>query len=134
MCLLTVFVCRSWRDKRVKREARGDEDPGTSGMESTPVISVHDDDESLLLSHEQVEGHDDEVAQALQNRLVKSDKIDSQSIASEVDSSPPVSSSGTPVPESELAASHFISPSPNLDSRGNTCNYTVHMYIQCTLI
>ena len=96
-----------------------------SGMESIPVSVHDDDDDTLLLSREQAEGHDEEVAQALQNRLIKSDKVDGQSIASEVESSPPVSTSGTPVPELELAASHLTSQSPNLDSRGNIqCTYT----------
>ena len=105
------------RDKRIKREVRANEESGTSGIETAPVIGVHGD-ETLPLSREQVEGHDDEIAQALQNRLNKSDEMDGQSIVSDVDSTPSVSSTGTPVPEAELALSRLTSQSPNPDSRG----------------
>ena len=117
------------KEKRVKKEVMIDEEPGPSGVGVVPLISFPDDME-LPLPRQQVEGQDEEVAAALQNQLCKSDEVDRQSIASEIDWSTPASSTGTPVPESELASSNLISQSPNPDSRGifgyNMYTYTIY--------
>lgn len=101
------------KEKRVKKEP-ADEEPGPSGIGAAPSFSVLDD--ALLLPRQQVEGHDDEIVQALQNQLDKSNEMDTQSAVSESESPIPASSTGTPVPESVSAP--LTSQSPIPDSKG----------------
>ena len=90
---------------RVKKETAATEGAGPSGVQEggVPLINLHGYGLPL-------EG-DEEIKQVLENRLSKSDEMELGSVASEADTTPPLSLTGTPIPESES----------NPDSKG-TCS------------